>query len=90
MGSGVSGLRAHEVQPNENYRMWSTFSKQSDGLVQRHPDNGNVHCKGAVSDTTSRCSLCFNFFFCFFCLFVCLFVFLRFGICLSYTILYIP
>ena len=68
MGSSVSGLRAREVQPNENYRMWSTFSRQSDGLVQRDPADDNVHCKGAFSDTTGRCSLCFNFFF---CLFVC-------------------
>ena len=87
MGSGVSGLRAREVQPNEKYRMWSTFSRQSDGLVQRDRADDNVHCKGAFSDTAGRCSLCFNFLFCFF---VCLFVCLRFGICLSYTILYIP
>lgn len=53
MGSGVSGLRAREVQPNEKYRMWSTFSRQSDGLVQRDPADNNVHCKGAFSDTTA-------------------------------------
>ena len=74
----------HEVQPNTNYRIWSLFSKQSDGLVRRDPTEDNVDCKGAFSDKTGRCSLCFNFLFSFFFFF---FFFLRFGICLSYTIL---
>ncbi|CAH3043622.1 unnamed protein product [Porites lobata] len=45
-------FRPHEVQPNTNYRIWSLFSKQGDGLVRIDPTDNNVDCKGAFSDTT--------------------------------------
>ena len=76
----------HEVQPNTNYHIWSLFSKQGDGLVQRDPTDNNVDCKGAFREKKGRFSLCFNFLFCFFLVLfflVFVFVFLRFGICLS-------
>ena len=57
----IPDIRAHEVQQYKNYHMWSLFSKQSDGLVQLDPANNNVDCKGAFSDETGGCSLCFNF-----------------------------
>ena len=72
----IPDIRAHEVQQYKNYHMWSLFSKQSDGLVQLDPANNNVDCKGAFSDETGGCSLCFNFlsfsvfFFAFWYLFV--------------------
>ena len=76
----------HEVQPNTNYRIWSLFSKQGDGLVRLDPTDNNVDCKGAFSDTTGRFSLCFNFLFCFFFFFFFAFWFLF----VIKTILYIP
>ena len=56
-----SPIRAHEVEPNTNYRMWSLVSREIDSLLQRDSTNNSVNCKGAFSDTTgnSRCSLCF-------------------------------
>lgn len=68
----------HEVQPNTNYHIWSLFSKQGDGLVQRDPTDNNVDCKGAFREKKGRFSLCFNFLFCFFWflfLFFCVLVF---------------
>ena len=76
----------HEVQPNTNYRIWSLFSKQGDGLVRLDPTDNNVDCKGAFSDKTGRFSLCFNFLFCFFFFFFFAFWFLF----VIKTILYIP
>ena len=81
MGCGASRQNKEETTsdclPHE-----AQPSQQSDGSVQLDPADNNVDCKGTFCDATGRCSLCFNFLVCF--------IFLRFGICLSYTILYIP
>ena len=77
-----------EVQPNTNYHMRRNFSRQSDGLVQFVHVAADNNVDREVGLTTGRCCLCFNFLFCF-CFCFCFFFF-RFGICLSYTILYIP
>ncbi|XP_073240682.1 uncharacterized protein [Porites lutea] len=45
--------RPYEVESHKNYRMWSIFSRQSDGLVQLDPAGHNVHCNGAFKDETA-------------------------------------